>query len=292
MAQTQIFYIATSKKKEIRKGASVTFTWGAFDAWTDFKKPVAASTKKVAYNKSTKNSANTSNGKYGGTGGKTVLGTAIPGTATRLIDGVSRTVDVRYYQRGYIVYDRPKDLKKKKKMKKTTYTNSKPKQYRLQYKDKGILSAAYSTYQDGKEYIFFDDVYYNDAGTAVTTGGHIMHPSKCTMKYSDCRRNFESSANNSDGRDNSGSYVLSNVRANIVTFELEWTGLSEAEGIDLLNTLNPEKNTNGEYPYLIVQYLDPQTGSPKNGTFFAGERSVEKYPNGVFKSISVQLTEV
>lgn len=292
MAQTQIFYIATSKIKEIRKGASVEFTWGSYGSWTNFESPVAASKTTVKYNASTKDSANTTSGKYGNTGGRKVLGTTIPATVQKTIDGVERTCAVRYYQRGYIVYNRTSALKKKKKMSKTTYTNAKPRQYRLQYQDKAVLQAAYSTYEDGKEYIFFDNKYFNDAGEEVATAGHILHPAVCTMNYSDCRRNFESSANNSDGRDNSGSYVLSNVRANIVTFSLEWNGLSEEEGIDLLNTLNPEKTTAGEYPYLIVQYLDPQTGKAKNGTFFAGERNVEKYPNGAFKTISVQLTEV
>lgn len=292
MAQSQILYIATSKKKEIRQGAAVTkWEWGSYGKWTNFKSPKAASNTKVAYNAKTKNTPNTANGKVGGTGGKTVLGTWIPATVTRTISGVERSCAVRYHQRGYIQYQRPAKLKKKKKMQKITYTNAKPLQYLLQYQDKPILEAAYSQYVDGKEYVYFD-TYYWDGATRKTTKGHLPHPTTCTMAYSDCRRNFESNTNNSDGRDNSGSYMLSNVRANIMTLTLEWTGLKESEGIDLLNTLNPEKNSKGNYPYLIVQYRDPQTGKYRNGTFFAEERSVEKYPNGYFKSIGVTLTEV
>lgn len=294
MVQTQIFYIATSKVKEIRKGASVSFEWGSKGPWTKFKSPVASSLKKVAYNKKTKNKIGSS--RYGGAGGVTKLGTYIPATAERTIAGVSRTCDVRYYQRGYTIYNRTSALKSQHKMQKVAYTSTKPYQYRLQYKDKAVLDAEYSEYIDGMEYIFFAEKYWglneNDEEVEIDSPGCIRHPSSCSLSYSDCRRNFTSNANNNDNRDNKGSYVLSNVRANIVTMSLEWTGLDENEGIDLLNTLNPTKDTSGNYPYLIVQYLDPTTGAYKNGTFFAGERAVEKYPNGKFKKISVTLTEV
>ena len=41
-----------------------------------------------------------------------------------------------------------------------------------------------------------------------------------------------------------------------------------------------------------VQYRDLATGKAKTGTFFAGDRAVEKYANGLYKEISVTLTEV
>lgn len=289
MAQTQIFYIGTSKIKEIRTGGSVTFDWGNYGNWTTFKNPTAQSKKKVTYNKTSKNKAGSS--ALGGNGGVTVNGTVIPATATRTIAGVERTVQVRYYKRGYTKYTRTSALKSQKKMYKTTYTTTHPYQYRLQYKDKPITTASYSQYIDGMDYIYFADHYYND-GEEVTTTGHILHPIECDVTYSDVRRNFESSANNSDGRDNYGSYVLSNVRANVVSLNLKWTGLTEEQGADLLDTLNPSKDTTGKYNYVVVQYRDPATAQILNKTFYAGERKVTKYPSGTIKEISVTLTEV
>ena len=288
MAETQLYYIATSKVKEIRKGGEVTrYDWGSYGAWTKFKSPAAYKKVNVAYSAKTKNKVGAKNGKARA-GGSTVLGTKIPATASRQIDGVSRTVDVRYWQRGYTIYTRTSDLKKKKKMLKTTYSSTKPYQYRLQYKDKPVVDKVYSEYIDGYEYTFFSDVYYADDGTETATDGHIAHPITCSVTYSDVRRNFDSTANNQDGRDNSGSYVMSNVRANVVTIELEWAGLSDEQGMDLLDTLNPDKT----HPYIIAQFRDPQTGAYRNGTFYASERKTEKYPNGMFKTIEVTLTEV
>lgn len=288
MAKPRLFYIGTSKIKEIRIGASVTFDWGTYGSWTNFKSPVAASQTSVKYSKNTKDKIGSS--KYGGLGGVTKLGTTIPATAQRMIGGVERTCEVRYYQRGYTIYERPSSLKKKKKMAKKVYTAAKPKQYRLQYKDKPVTQKAYSTYVNGTEYIYFADHYYID-GVEHPTDGHLPHPTECKVKYSDVRKNFESSANNSD-RDNSGSYVLSNVRANVVTLELSWEGLPPEEAADLLDTLNPSRDTTGQYNYLVVQYLDPATNEVKNGTFFASDRSCETMPNGWVKNLSVTLTEV
>lgn len=284
--ETQLFYIGTSKKKEIRMSGSVRYEWGNYGKWTKFKSPVAKSSKKIQYDKSTKNKAGAS--KFGGNGGVRVYGTSIPATATRTIGGVSVTVPVRYYQRGYTIIKRTSALKRQKKMLKTTYSKDKPYQYRLQYKDKPVYEAAYSQYVDGTEYIYFADHYYNDSGQSVSTTGHIRHPSEISFNYSDVRRNFESNANNSDNRDNKGKYVMSNVRSNVLKLTIKWTGLSGDEGSDLLDTLNPEGNKN----YLVVQYLDPATQKVKNGTFFADARAVSKYGNGVFKEISVTLTEV
>ena len=163
MAETQIYFIGTSKIKEIRKGGNVTFYWGNYSSWRNFKSPVAASSKKVKYNKKTKNKAGSK--KLGGNGGVTKLGTTIPATAQRTISGVERTCDVRYYQRGYTIYTRTSKLKKQNKMLKKTFTSSKPYQYRLQYKDKAVLDKNYSEYVDGVEYIFFADHYYADDGT-------------------------------------------------------------------------------------------------------------------------------
>lgn len=300
--QTQIYYIATSKIKEMREDASITgWDWGTMTSWRKFKNPSRKSKKKVKYNKKSKNKPNTTSGsKTAKSGGVTVLGTKIPATATRMIAGVSRTVEVRYFQRGYIKYKRTDKMKKKKQMLKTTYTNSKPYQYRLQYRDKPITDTTYTAYEDGTEFVFFSDSYLKD-GKWVTRKGHVPHPINCSMQFIDCRRNFDSNAKNSDGRDNYGTYVLSNVRSNILVMSLEWQGLTEKQGILLLDTLNPErtwkdkktkKTKSAKSPYLQVQYRNPQTGNVTKGVFFAKERSVTKLPNGYYGSISVELEEV
>lgn len=290
MATPVLFYIGTSKVKEIRVGASVTFDWGSYSSWTAFKSPVKSSQKKVKYSKTAKNKAGAS--KYGGAGGVTKLGTRIPATATRIISGVSRVCDVRYYQRGYTKYTRTAELKKKNKMSKTVYTKDKPYQYRLQYKDKPVTVAAYSKYEDGVDYIYFADHYWSN-GEQVATEGQLPHPVRFDVSYSDVMKNFDSSAaNNSDNRDNKGTFVLSNVRANVVTLSIEWAGMTKEQGADLLDTLNPSKDSKGKYNYLIVQYMDPATGEAKNKTFYASSRSCEILPNGCYRSISVTLTEV
>ena len=286
MAEIQLFYIGTSKAKEIRMSGVPTYNWGSTGKWTKFKEPVANASKKVAYNKTAKSGHGAT--KYGGLGGVTKLGTTIPARAQKMIGGVSVTVDVRYYQRGYTIIKRTAALTRQKKMLKTTYTKDKPYQYQLQYKDKVTYSKSYSTYVNGTEYIYFADHYYNDSGTRVNTNGHLPHPSSISFSFADVRRNFESNANNNDNRDNKGKYVMSNVRSNVLTMNMTWTGLSGDDGSDLLDTLNPDNGQN----YLIVQYLDPVKQKAKNGTFFAAARNVEKYPNGVFKEISVTLTEV
>lgn len=290
--ESQLFYMGTSKILEIRKGGSATFTWGTYGSWTKLKKPEAANTKLVKYNKSTKDKAGKASGYK--SGGVTVCDTNIPSTASRTISGVERICDVRYQVRGYTIYSRTSALKKKKKMKRITYSTSKPYQYRLQYQDKATVDATYSTYEDGVQIFYFADHYYDDSGNEVAQTSYLPHPCECEMTYSDVRRNFETgSANNSDGRDNSGSYVLSNVRANVVTMTLKWAGISEDDGETILQILNPSKDTKGKYNYITVQYLDPATGKAKNGTFFANsERTVSKYPNGYFKEISVTLMEV
>lgn len=288
--ETQLFYIGTSKIKEIRAGGSVTYEWGTYGDWTAFKSPVASSASSVTYNKNTKNAA----GSYalGGNGGVTRLGSVIPATVTRVISGVERECAVRYYVRGYTIYTRTSALKKKKKMKKTVYTTAKPYQYRLQYQDKPIVSADYSSYENGVEYIYFADHYYND-GEVVETDGHIPHPVEVEFIYSDVKKNFDTSeANNTDGRDNQGSYILSNVRANVLSINLKWRGLESEQGADLLDTLNPTRDESGQYNYLTVQYLDPVTNKATNKTFFASDRAVTKYANGVYKEIAVTLTEV
>ena len=303
MAEIQIYFIGTSKIKEIRVGGSVTFDWGKCGKWTTFKKPVKKSSKKVKYNRKKKNTPGSPKFKkengvpVGGievpVGGITLLGSKLPHTEIRTIEGVSRVCEVRYNVRGYTRYKRTASLKKKKKMRKYTYTKSSPYQYQLQYKDKPVSNAEYSKYENGMDYIYFSDTYYDDEGRALPTRGHMQHPKKCDFKYSDVRRNFDTaSANNTDGRDNTGIFVLSNVRSNVVTLSLEWEGLIAEEGRDLLDTLNPTKDEDGEYNYLTVQYLDPASNKVVNGTFYASDRDVQKYSNGNFKNIKVTLTEV
>lgn len=290
MAQDQLFYIGTSQSKEIRTGASITYDWGSYGAWTTFKSPSAYSAQNVTYNKSTKDSAGAS--AYGGLGGVTIWGTTIPATVRKVIAEIERDVPVRYEIRGYTKYTRTAALKKKKKMLRTIYNTAKPYQYRLQYQDKAVAHTDYSSYSNGMDYIYFSSSYIGDDGTVIPTNGHLMHPQKFELSYHDVRRNFEASSNNSDGRDDVGSYILSNVRSSVVTLELAWNGLSEKEGSDLLDTLNPRKDDTGDYNYLVVQYRDPAKAKIMNKTFFVGDRSVVKYANGRFKEIAVTLTEV
>lgn len=285
--KAQLYYIGTSKVKEIRKGGEVTqLSWGAKSKWTKFSQP-STSKKEIKYKKGYKNGY--SKVSAWAAGGVTKYGTNIPATAQRTVAGVERTCDVRYRMRKYTKYTRTSSQKSRKKCTRTIYTYY---VYQLQYKDVLTVQTDYSEYRDGIDYIYFADHYYDDEGESVPTTGHMMHPNDITVSYTDVRKNFEAQANNNDSRDNHGSYILANVRANVVTLNLTWHGLSEDDGTDLLDTLNPTRDTNGEYPYLTVQYYDPATGKAKNGTFFAGDRAVTKYPNGVFKEISVTLTEV
>lgn len=282
-----LLYLATSKKKEIRAGGAVTrYEWGSYLSWTNFKSPVAYSNKKVKYDKTTKNKVGKS--KYGGLGGSTHYGTYIPATKQVTIAGVTRTVDVRYYQRGYTKYTRTTELKKDKKMRKQVYTASKPYQYRLQLKDKPVYEKQYSQYVDGEDYIFFADFWYIGS-VKYTRSNHLPHPIAHNLTYFDVNRNQDTSAaNNSDERDNYGKYVLSKVRANVVQLELEWSGLELDDGRDLLDTLCPDK----EHPYVIAQFYDSRLGYYRRATFYASERTAEQYSNGIYKSIKVTLTEV
>ena len=117
-AEIQLFYIGTSKVKEIRAGGNVTFDWGAYGEWTKFENPVADSKKNIKYKKTAKNKPGVTR-KTPLLGGGTVLGTAIPATAQRFINGVERTCDVRYWQRGHTIYTRMAKLKKSGKMLRT-----------------------------------------------------------------------------------------------------------------------------------------------------------------------------
>ena len=303
MAETQIFYIGGSGVSEVRKGGAVTsWAWGAQTAWTKLKKPVRASAKKVKYSKSAKGGKRGTAGKWKQS--KTnveIAGTTIPATAVRQIDGVERTVEVRYCLAGTVTYSKPKSLRKgkKKKMYKYTYNNTtKPYFYKLQYRDKPITTTTYTTYDEveGRTYAYFGDVFYS--GEAATPSpSKIHHPTKVAVTYAEIRKNLESTANNNDSRDNSGKYVFTNVRSNVVTIELEWSGLPEEEGLELLEVLNKTKSlkTNGmdlQNNYLVAQYLDPQTGKAKNGVFFPSDRKVEKNHSGGYETISVTLTEV
>lgn len=287
MIETQLYFIGTSKTKEIRKGGAVTLlSWGATSSWLKFASP-STSKKEIKYSKKKKNGYGSASSWAAG--GVTKYGTNIPATAQRIVEGVERTCDVRYRMRKYTKYTRTASQKRRNKCTRTIYTYY---VYQLQYKDKLTVETEYSEYRDGIDYIYFADHYYDDEGEAIQTTGHMAHPNAVSLVYADVRKNFNSEANNNDSRDNKGTYILSNVRANVVTLNLTWQGLSADDGTDLLDTLNPARDTTGEYPYLLVQYLDPATGEAKNGTFFAENRTVEKYPSGIFKEISVTLTEV
>lgn len=305
MAETELYYIAGSGVKEIRKGGEIIgWDWGSPGGWTKLKSPVKASYKKIKYNKKNKTWA-ASKGKASGwkdAKDNTVAGTKMPSSATRTVNGVERTVAVQYQVKEHVIYGKKKSSGKGKKKKyyqyKTTYTTAKPYYYRLRYKEKPVVDGNYSTYRDtdGKYYAYFSDTYY-DGSIAKKSPSRMRHPTKFNVTYSEVRKNLNSSANNSDSRDNSGNYVFTNVRSNIVSLELEWTGLKPQEGQELMGVLNrtqsstDNKNTITNN-YIIAQYLDPQTGKPKNGTFYASDRKVEKYPNGMYKTVSVTLTEV
>lgn len=296
MAEAQILYMGTSKVLEIRKGGEAEMTWDGLGKWTNLKTPGKGTTKKVKYSKKTKSGYHKSGTSGWSAGdGKEHWGTKMPKTATRTVNGVERTCDVRYRVRGWKKYQKTAALKKENKMKRTSYTKEQPYQYQLQYKDKVVPDTTYSEYKDVEVVFFFADHYYDDAGEMVYTTDHIRHPSGCNMSYSDVRRNLDTSNSiASDGRDNSGSYVLSNVRANVLTLELTWTGVEEEKGETILQILNPSKNSKNKYEnYITVQYLDPATGTAKNSTFYAdGARNVSKYPDGTFKEISATLVEV
>ena len=291
MSKPQLFYIGTSKAKEIRAGVVKELHWGTYGAWTSFKKPVADTAVKVTYDTTSKNAAGASGD--GGAGGVTRLGSTIPAQKSAKVEGKATMCDVRYEVRGYTTYTRTSALKKAKQMLKTIYTIDNPYQYRIQVKDKLIIRSDYSQYMDGRDYIFFADHYFDDEGQRVNTAGHLPHPQTYEVTLSDVHRSFDTSnMNNSDGRDNAGTFVLSNVRANVATIRMTWQGLTAEEGIDLMDTLNPEKDKTGEYNYLIVQFLDPATGKATNKTFYASDRTATFYHDGTYKEISVTLTEV
>lgn len=304
--ETQLYFIGASGVQEIRKGGTITgWEWGSYGDWKSCAKPVAAKTKKVKYKSSAKSSnRGTASSWKQSTKQVTVGGSTINPTATRTIDGVERTVEVRYRTAGRTTYSKPASLKKKKKMYKYTYTQAKPYYYQLQYRDTPKTETNYSVYQptENKTYVYFADTFFtadtkNELTVSNTSPKKMLHPTTVNITYSDVRKNLESSANNNDSRDNSGSYVFTNVRSNIVTIELEWTGLDTDAGQELVTVLNQTQaiKTNGmnlENMYLVAQYLDPQTGSIKNGTFYPSDRKVTKYGNGVYKSVSVTLTEV
>ena len=295
--ESQILYMGTSKAVEIRKATTLMYDYGGKSGWKTFKSPKTSKTPtKVKYVKSKLNKF------VGGTAttkivdiptdkDTKILGTTMPKTATRDVEGVSRTVNVGYVVRGGTKYSAIKGTTKK--MKKSTYTQTNPYQYQLRYKDKVVKSEKYSTYENMKTIIFFADHYFDTSGEEVATKAHLPHPQECSIQYSDIRRNLDTSnTNNNDGRDNSGKYVLSTVRANVVTLILAWNGLSEDDGEVILQVLNPTVDTNGNYNYITIQYMDPATGQAKNGTFFANsERTVTKYANGYFKEIRVTLME-
>lgn len=284
MAEIQIYYIATSKNVNIRSGGEViNYKWGSLGKWTKLKKPTGKE-EKVKYNKTSKNKyKNKSSWKSGGV---TLKGTSIPAKANRMIDGTETQVDVRYRTRDLWKYERTKTLTKSNKMKRTKFT---PYEYQLQYKDAISVDKTYSTFDDllQKTLVFFADRYYKD-GVETLTASHIPHPQVCEFEFIDVQKNFNQNSNNSESRDNKGTYVLSNVRANVLAINLEFNGLDEEQGAFLLSTLNPST----KYPYIEVQYLDVSTKKVKTGTFYPESRKANKLHTGVFESIAVRLVEV
>ena len=59
---------------------------------------------------------------------------------------------------------------------------------------------------------------------------------------------------------------------------------------NLANVINNNAPTINNY--LTVQYLDPVNNQPMTSIFYPSDRKIEKYGNGMYKSISVTLTEV
>lgn len=288
MKEQLIYLCVSTSDKTIAAGKTIAgYNWGSYSGWVTFKSPTSKNTK-VKYDAKKKNVVGAVTGW--GSGGVTRYGTAIPAKATRAITiaGVTQNVscNVRYRMRGYTIYDRPSSLKKDKKMWKKAYTYY---QYQLQYQDAPYYSTVYTTYASGFEYVHFAPKYY-DTGTKKenSVSGCLMHPQKFTVNMSDIRRNLESNTNNSDGRDNAGTFVLSNVRNNVFTIEMEWEGVSESDGQSILHVLTPH----GAKKYIICQFINPITGTYETKTFYPSERKSEKYSNGVFKSISCTLTEV
>lgn len=295
MAEQQLFYLATNRYSYITASKAVQkWDWGAKTAWKKVGNPVADSKKKVKYNTTSKNHAGAVSGWSAGDGASH-FGTVMPRTAQRTVGGVTYTVDCRYRVRGYYLFSRTAALKALLKMLKTSYTKAKPYQYQIQYKDKmAVYDTEYSELKDSTLIIYFGDVYYDQDGQPVQREEKgIPHPQTFEVTYSDVRKNVNTqNANNSESRDNKGNYILSNVRANVASISLAWNGLTPDEGAHVLGVLNPDLSNGNNRPYINAQYLDPESGSVVNKTFFASDRKVVKYPSGLFKEISVTLTEV
>lgn len=313
--ETQLYYIGASGIPEIIGQAAIT-GWGrgTVDSWARVSGVTSPTGKKVTYKKS----ASAYNSKYPRSGersgGAYVTGSNskvwIPATATKTVEGIERTVTVKYEVRGGYTYKRTKALKKKKKMLRYEYTYAKPYQYRKVYYDKPKKETNYITVEGSKFYAYFADIYYpnwSDDGGTITIGdsaatpNHLPHPSSVSVTYSDVNKNLNAdNANNSSSRDNSGTYVFTMVRANLCTMELTWTGLSSNEGMELMAVLNSNESYKAQAGttvkthnnYLTVQYLDPVTNQPMTKVFYPSDRKIEKYGNGVYKTISVTLTEV
>lgn len=69
--------------------------------------------------------------------------------------------------------------------------------------------------------------------------------------------------------------------------ELAWKFLTKAELAEVLNAVSPV--------YVVVRYVDAQTGSTKTGTFYAGDRNAGAldYSNGQirWKDVKFNLIE-
>lgn len=295
MAESQLFYLATNRYSFISsQKASLVNDWSDPTEWQNVKSPSAASTTTITYNTTSQNVPGAAGSWLDGDG-KAHFGTVVPAPKVVTRDGVDYTITTQYQVRGYTVYSRTTALTKKKKMQQKVYNNTtKPLQIRMRSNDKfAQVIQEYSTLEGSVMTVFFADHYKDDDGQIASRDTWLPHPNVFELSYGDVRKNMDTqNANNSDNRDNKGSYILSNVRANVVTLNMSWQGLTADEGKQLLAVLNPDLSNGNNRPYINAQFLSPEAGVPVNKTFFAGDRKVLKYPNGTFKEISVTLTEV
>ena len=92
MTETQLFFLAGSGVKEIRKGGTVTsWGWGSAGSWAKLKDPKKSSYKKVKYNKKNKSKAGKVSGWKLGSN-NTVCGTVMPKSAVRQMLNFQQTV--------------------------------------------------------------------------------------------------------------------------------------------------------------------------------------------------------
>lgn len=287
-------------------------TWGKKTSWKTFKRTTPSSTKKVFYNLTSKTkNGNATGWRYNGL---SAHGSVIPSTAQRTINGVTRTVKVRYRLRGKTVYIRPKEMtigkigrKYGHIMTKKVYSVNKghPYQYQIQYQDKEVYYPNTVTKTvTGLTVLHFADHYWakktingKKQTVKVKVNNHLPHPVEYDLSYIDIRKNVNTdNANNGDGRDNSGTYIARNVRPNVCVINAVWQGLTIDQGKQLLSVLNPNVTTKTgnelERPYLSIQYRDPATNRALTKVFIVSDRNVQFFPNGRLAEVAVTFEEV